>query len=339
MSAFENEKRAAIAAVVKACRLTVNVQNSLISEDTITKKDRSPVTVADFGSQAIVINELTRQFDYPFIAEESSKQLEKQPDVRAKVTQQVRQFIDLADGEAGEQQLMKIIESGNRKSVDARHWWALDPVDGTLGFLRRGQYAIALALFEGFEPVLGVLGCPALPASFEREQEAVGWLLVAVKGQGAFALTIEQAEAGQQASRLAVSGETNAANSNRAESFEQSHSSHSLTDVIAAELGTSREPLRIDSQCKYSVVARGEATMYLRLSSLSYQEKIWDHAAGVLIVEEAGGRVTDFNGNRLDFSRGSTLSGNTGIVCTNGHLHERVLQAIKQVKALELVAK
>ena len=63
----------------------------------------------------------------------------------------------------------------------------------------------------------------------------------------------------------------------------------------------------------------------------SYEEKIWDHAAGMIIVEEAGGRVTDLFGKPLDFSRGRTLDNNQGIVATNGLVHERMLEAVKSV--------
>ena len=81
--------------------------------------------------------------------------------------------------------------------------------------------------------------------------------------------------------------------------------------------------MRIDSQCKYGAVARGEASIYLRLpTSESYREKIWDHAAGWMVVNAAGGRVTDARGQNLDFSLGRTLDQNRGIIATNGHLHD-----------------
>jgi 3'(2'), 5'-bisphosphate nucleotidase len=63
----------------------------------------------------------------------------------------------------------------------------------------------------------------------------------------------------------------------------------------------------------------------------AYVEKIWDHAAGFILVEEAGGKVTDINGNPLDFSQGKTLVKNKGIIATNGKLHEVVLEAVKSV--------
>ncbi len=73
--------------------------------------------------------------------------------------------------------------------------------------------------------------------------------------------------------------------------------------------------------------------IYLRLPTgkKGYEEKIWDHAAGWLIVKEAEGEVTDIYGKPLDFSQGRTLSQNYGVVATNGKLHAQVLSAIKKV--------
>ena len=98
---------------------------------------------------------------------------------------------------------------------------------------------------------------------------------------------------------------------------------------VAARLGIAAPPLRMDSQAKYAVVARGEADIYLRLPTRAdYREKIWDHAAGVLIVAEAGGTVTDIHGKPLEFHHGRELVANRGVVVTNGRLHDRVLEAI-----------
>jgi 3'(2'), 5'-bisphosphate nucleotidase len=88
----------------------------------------------------------------------------------------------------------------------------------------------------------------------------------------------------------------------------------------------------MDSQAKYAVVGRGEAEIYLRLpTSADYREKIWDHAGGVLVVEEAGGRATDVDGRPLDFTRGTELSANRGVVVTNGSLHDAVLGSLRRV--------
>jgi len=99
---------------------------------------------------------------------------------------------------------------------------------------------------------------------------------------------------------------------------------------VATSLGIAHEPVRIDSQCKYGAVARGEASIYLRLpTDPNRREKIWDHAAGAVVVEEAGGRVSDMTGKPLDFSRGRQLEENMGVVATNGKLHQDVINAIE----------
>jgi 3'(2'), 5'-bisphosphate nucleotidase len=59
------------------------------------------------------------------------------------------------------------------------------------------------------------------------------------------------------------------------------------------------------------------------------QVKIWDHAAGVLVAEEAGGTVTDIHGRPLEFTHGRELTANRGVIVTNGRLHGRVLEALR----------
>jgi Inositol monophosphatase family len=51
-------------------------------------------------------------------------------------------------------------------------------------------------------------------------------------------------------------------------------------------------------------LSRGDAALFLRFPAPSYREKIWDHAAGAVIVREAGGAITDAGGAPLDFSNG-----------------------------------
>eukprot|EP00438_Fugacium_kawagutii_P030002 Skav225303 [mRNA] locus=scaffold445:208963:211040:- [translate_table: standard] len=72
------------------------------------------------------------------------------------------------------------------------------------------------------------------------------------------------------------------------ESYESAHSSHGTHARIAEHLKL-KPPLRMDSQCKFGVVARGQASLYLRMSDRD--QKIWDIAPGTLVVEEAGGQA------------------------------------------------
>ena len=92
----------------------------------------------------------------------------------------------------------------------------------------------------------------------------------------------------------------------------------------------------MDSQAKYMLLAAGEGELYLRFLSSrqpDYREKIWDQAAGSLIVEEAGGQVCDLHGRPLDFSAGRTLLHNRGVLASNGYLHQQALQALRAIDA------
>jgi 3'(2'), 5'-bisphosphate nucleotidase len=111
---------------------------------------------------------------------------------------------------------------------------------------------------------------------------------------------------------------------------EPAHADHDAQGRIAEILGIERAPLRMDSQAKYGAVARGDAALYLRLPrERDYREKIWDHAAGSIVVTEAGGTVSDFEGKPLDFAAGRRLGNRPGIIACSRELHPAALQAVQ----------
>lgn len=81
---------------------------------------------------------------------------------------------------------------------------------------------------------------------------------------------------------------------------------------------------------KYAAIARGDAEIFMKFARAGYKEKIWDHAAGVVIIEEAGGVVTDAGGRPLDFSKGMYLEGlDRGIIaCAGAKLHDKIIKAV-----------
>ena len=108
---------------------------------------------------------------------------------------------------------------------------------------------------------------------------------------------------------------------------------HILLNLIPQNsgfIGITKEPVRIDSQCKYAVVARGDASIYLRLPTRPGYQKNWDHSAGVMVIEEAGGRVSDIFG-KVDFSIGRTLANNKGVVVTSGKFTMMLYQPFKNL--------
>jgi 3'(2'), 5'-bisphosphate nucleotidase len=323
--AYEVEFGAGIAAVRASARVCRSVQQRLATAAALEKKDKSPVTVADFASQAIVCERLMRVLpDDAVVGEEGSEELRK-AEQAALLDAVVREVA--TETPASNVEVLDWIDRGGATATTDRYW-TLDPIDGTKGFLRGEHYAVALALLEEGEVVVGMLGCPNL----DDGRGGLGALFTAVRGEGARALPLWDPASDGPAVR--VSSLTSTAEARFCESVESGHSDQGQSARIAAELGITQEPFRIDSQCKYAAIARGDASIYLRLPTRKdYREKIWDHAAGKLVVEEAGGRVTDVEGNALDFSHGRTLDENRGVVATCGPIHDRVIEVVRKIRA------
>ena len=224
------------------------------------------------------------------------------------------------------------IDLGGAEASGGRYW-TLDPIDGTKGFLRGEQYAVALGLIEDGEVVLGVLGCPNL-ADWGTAGRA---LLRRAKGQGAARMRSsvggERREADPRVAWYRAPAPPRLASASRSSRATRTRD-ESATDRRAARHPRS-EPFRIDSQCKYAAVARGDASIYLRMPTRkpTTSEKIWDHAAGSVIVEAAGGQVSDVEGRTLDFTQGRTLARNQGVVATSGAIHDEVIEAVRRVRA------
>ena len=184
---------------------------------------------------------------------------------------------------------------------------------------------------------VALLGCPNLPCDASNEEatgnnitgKKIGTLLYAIRGSGSWALPLDGESDPRPVHASTISDPRRA---RFCESVEAAHTAQGLAAKVAAMLGIDREPLRLDSQAKYAVVARGEAEIYLRLpAKFGYKEKIWDHAGGVLIVEEAGGSVCDVTGKPLEFNHGHELLANRGVVAANRPLHPRVLEALHEI--------
>ena len=311
--AFAKELATLKRALGEASQLCKNVQSEL-EVSTLAKEDRSPVTVADYGSQALVCRAIREAFPRDFIVAEEDAAALRVPD-RAEICAEVVRCVAKVRPDTTADAVLQWIDYGDAAGTGDR-FWTLDPIDGTKGFLRGGQYAIAVALIEQGSVVFAGLACPNLDAG-------VGAEFIAVRGRGAHQ-TVPISKP------LSVSSTTVCSWARFCESVESAHSAHSDAVRVADALGIAAPSVRLDSQAKYAVVARGEADIYLRLPTRrDYVERIWDHAAGSLLLEAAGGCVTDCTGRPLDFSCGKGLERNRGIVATNGKLHDDVLGALR----------
>ncbi|KAH6713794.1 3',5'-bisphosphate nucleotidase-like protein [Leptodontidium sp. MPI-SDFR-AT-0119] len=350
MASYSRELEVAQLAVQRATLLTKKVFHEK-AKGTISKDDASPVTIGDFGAQALIIHAIKKNFpDDQVVGEEEASTLRD----NQKLRDQIWGLVDgakLNDSEAEKvlggpieslDAMLDAIDAGNSAGGNKGRIWALDPIDGTKGFLRGGQYAVCLALMVDGDVKVGVLGCPNLPVDDsapltaesgvdQTDAEGKGVLFAAVAGQGAISRPLTTAGLGKS-QPIQMKPVKDLAQATFCDSVEAGHSSHGDQFAIATKLGVTKPSVRMDSQAKYGSIARGAGDIYLRLPvSATYQEKIWDHAAGDLIVREAGGQVTDTLGRRLDFSKGRTLAENKGVVAAPSAVHGQVLDVVKEV--------
>jgi HAL2 family 3'(2'),5'-bisphosphate nucleotidase len=239
--------------------------------------------------------------------------------------------------------------------------WVLDPIDGTKGFMRGEHYCIALALLVNGKPSLSVMGCPNLQlqqvlkgvGSNDINKIATGFdtnkyikesstnlhlfpttsgsIFFAVSGHGSFARSLSMPLGA--AYEVFVSQTSKSSDCVLCEAAEALHGDRTVTMKVWKSLGLSRDFVRLDGQCKLSIVGAGAADGNMRLPPKGYREKIWDHAAGSHYVTEAGGKVTDLQGRSLDFTEGRYLASDvTAILASNGILHKEILDAIINAK-------
>ncbi|KEY69169.1 hypothetical protein S7711_04951 [Stachybotrys chartarum IBT 7711] len=347
--AYSKELQVAQLAVQRAAILTKRVFHEK-AKGTVDKNDKSPVTIGDYGAQALIIAALQHNFpEDAIVAEEEAAQLRENAQLKQTIWDVVKDT-KLEDDASEEllggpikdvESMLELIDRGNSPGGNSGRIWTIDPIDGTKGFLRGGQYAVCLGLMIDGDVKVGVLGCPNLPVDnsarltsdigSNQTDEGHGALFSAVQGYGA---SSRQLTAGALADEKFISMRaiTDLSKASFCESVEAGHSAHDDQAVISSKLGITEPSVRMDSQAKYASIARGAGDIYLRLPvKATYQEKIWDHAAGDLIVRESGGQVTDIHGKRLDFGVGRTLANNKGVVAAPQAVHAQVLAVVQEV--------
>lgn len=189
-------------------------------------------------------------------------------------------------------------EETGLQEMEADRFWILDPVDGTTNLMHDYQHSVvSLALYDQGKIVMGIVYDP-----FREE------VFSAIKGKGSF-----------------LNGQP--IHVSRAEK---------LSDTIIG-LGTAKRELadenfarfrRVFGQCQ-DVRRLGSAALELAYTACGRQDGYfeiylnpWDYAAGMLLVQEAGGTVTDFTGKPLDPKKGGSVAG------TNRHIHAGLLKLL-----------
>jgi 3'(2'), 5'-bisphosphate nucleotidase len=314
----------------QAAEIAHQVQRDMILS-TLTKSDRSPVTTADFAIQGLAGRLIQECFPQDALVAEENSTMLRDGRIAASL-EEITRILAGVWSNATPERVCHWIDQGN--AIPGRRFWTLDPIDGTKGFIRGDQYATALALVVDGRVELGVLSCPKLeiaPGSANSVDSRAGSVLLARRNHGAWVAPLMN---GRSLARLTVSSSSEPSQAKLVRSYEDSHTNTGQMEQVMRIMGVETEPVRMDSQAKYALLAAGVADLLFRFRSNDrafHAAKIWDHAAGALVVEEAGGQVTDFDGKELDFSVGPTLARNYGVLASNRLLHAVALESVRRI--------
>ena len=194
-------------------------------------------------------------------------------------------------------------EEGSARPGRSGRRWIIDPLDGTTNYAHGvPMFCVGIGLEEHGRIVLGVVYEPSRDELYVAERGAGAWLNDA-------RLTVSPTEA-LGASLLATgfpydirtTTETNLAQ----------YAAFALRARAVRRFGSALLDLA------YVAAGRFDGFWELRLSA-------WDVAAGGILVEEAGGRLTDLTGGPLDIDRPS-------VVASNGRIHDQMLAVLKEIR-------
>jgi myo-inositol-1(or 4)-monophosphatase len=174
--------------------------------------------------------------------------------------------------------------------------WIVDPIDGTRAFLSGSHdWSVAIALLAGGRPILGIVYAPAHKAFYE-----------ALRGAGAT----------RDGERISASPVDRLPNISIA-------GGKALVDKFEQRVGAVKRPARIPSLALRLVrVAEGSIDVGL----VAANSRDWDIAAADLILQEAGGRLTDFNAARPAYNQPDPVHGE--MIAASRRLHPRLIEVM-----------
>lgn len=186
---------------------------------------------------------------------------------------------------------------------ERQYAWMIDPLDGTKDFINKtGEFGIHIGLTYEGTPVLGVNYYPTTETFYS-----------AIKGEGAYrnSRRIFVRESLDIKDMVAVTSRT---------------STDKVLTKMIEELEMD-EPIMVGSMgLKICKVAEGSADLYALFNSKS---SLWDSCSSQVIIEEAGGKITDLNSSMIDYRPEGSLRLKDGVLATNGIMHQKMVDIIR----------
>ncbi|RMJ28703.1 Inositol monophosphatase family [Aspergillus sp. HF37] len=345
---MDHELSLACLAVQRAALVTKTLLEA-VDKGILDKSDSSPVTMADFAAQALIIAALHRAFPTDgFVGEEDSQALRSDTTLLDRTWDLVSStHLDDAGSESQlytprtKKEMLDLIDLGGQGQCSRQgRVWVLDPVDGTATFMNGQQYAVCLALVEDGRQKIGVLGCPNLRLESGRvhedlvDRDGYGHQLFAVAGRG---VSIRKMGRGALLPATRVERHSSVADPRGLQFVDcqaATSTNWTLHGQVAARLGAPW-PNVTDvwaAQMRYVALAVGGCNAIVKIPrKADYQSKVWDHAGGMLLAEETGLVVSDLEGQPVDCGSGRTL-GCYGMIVAPPLVHGRVVETMRQMQ-------
>lgn len=270
------------------------------------KVDKSPVTLADFASQLYIISKLKEFFpNDSIIAEELLEQ-----NLNRIIYNHIKSCYTSLNLEFPK----KINEIINYRGPLSDYKWTVDPIDGTKGYIKGLSYAIGIGLMKNSYPMLSAIITP----NYNEKGTAV---FIAEKNQGAKA-----SYGGEPFKPISVSDQDNLETSRMCLSL---HYNKPWVTKFANLVNISSR-IQIDSMAKFCKIADGSADFYLKPMNIN-RSFSWDFLPGTLLVQEAGGKISDITGNPVQFNNEKCVVKAPGMLATNGLLKEKILKELDKI--------
>ncbi len=264
-------------------------------------KDNECVTLADFGTQVILNRTLYNSYpNHAVISEENSYDFLKftSENQRSFVTSIVSKILNES---ISQEEFIRWLDYGHTSI--SNKCWVIDPIDGTQEFLNSNQYVIGIGELENSIPRFSFL------SSFSAfTNQPIHYFTWQGKSYKYYPYDRRMIEIHVSDRNISIA---------RPYCNNSALSKIYKIDFIEADVFSTLNG--------YISIASGESDVLISLKFANTSLKVWDHAGGIVLLQNAGGIISDIDGQELDFSQGSLLSKNKGVILSNGKFHEKLL--------------
>ncbi|MBK9457821.1 MAG: hypothetical protein IPO24_20740 [Bacteroidetes bacterium] len=259
------------------------------------------VTLADFGTQVIINKALCSiSPKQKIISEETSEEFLKvtTPKQRAQIVTKVNQVLN---EHLTQEEFVSWLDYGQDNI--SNKVWVIDPIDGTIEFVKSNQYVIGIGELENSIPVFSFLSSysPALNRAIHYYTQ---------KGKSYSYDSLKDIETELQVSNRWISNAQPYCNNS---DLSKIYKMDFVEDDVFSTLKG------------YISIATGESDVLISMNFANTSLKVWDHVGGVRLLQNAGGIISDVDGTSLDFSKGNILCNNKGALLSNGKFHDKLI--------------